>query len=186
MAENLRALSSDEVFEDHLRLARSISSRRTASATSRPTASSWSAGASSVDTTGCTSSPDCWPKSFRTRPIPTPTDWLRVGSRSWNGQPKPITLAYATELTRSSLRMAGSSRRPSTTPSSRRDRPAYRTRRPRAGRRPPSPLAQVVILAVIPQATANPNQTALNRNATQPDLARPNWTVETRRLAVSS
>jgi hypothetical protein len=29
-----------------------------------------------------------------------------------------------------------------------------------------------------------PNQTGLTRNATQPDLARPNWTVESRRLAV--
>ena len=43
-----------------------------------------------------------------------------------------------------------------------------------------------VILAVIPQATTEPNQTGLNRNAAQPDLARPNWTVENRRLAVIS
>jgi hypothetical protein len=34
-------------------------------------------------------------------------------------------------------------------------------------------LAQVVILAVIPQATTEPNQTALTRNAAQADLARP-------------
>jgi hypothetical protein len=32
----------------------------------------------------------------------------------------------------------------------------------------------------------NPNKTGLTRNAAQPDLARPNWTVETRRLAVTS
>jgi hypothetical protein len=47
-------------------------------------------------------------------------------------------------------------------------------------------LALVVILAVIPQATTAPNQTGLTRIAAQPDLARPNWTVENRRLAVIS
>jgi hypothetical protein len=35
-------------------------------------------------------------------------------------------------------------------------------------------LAQVVILAVIPQATTKPDQTALARMTSQPDLARPN------------
>jgi DnaK suppressor protein len=35
-------------------------------------------------------------------------------------------------------------------------------------------LAQLVILTVIPQATTEPNQTGLTRNAAQPDLARPN------------
>jgi SAM-dependent methyltransferase len=35
-------------------------------------------------------------------------------------------------------------------------------------------LALVVILAVIPQATTEPNQTVLTRIAAQPDLARPN------------
>jgi hypothetical protein len=44
----------------------------------------------------------------------------------------------------------------------------------------------LVILTVIPQATTEPNQTGLTRIAAQPDLARPNWTVETRRLAVIS
>jgi hypothetical protein len=44
----------------------------------------------------------------------------------------------------------------------------------------------VVILTVIPQATTVPNQTGLTRIAAQPDLARPYWTVETRRLAVIS
>jgi hypothetical protein len=34
-------------------------------------------------------------------------------------------------------------------------------------------LALLVILTVIPQATTKPNQTALTRNAAQPDLARP-------------
>jgi len=43
-----------------------------------------------------------------------------------------------------------------------------------------------VILTVILQATTEPNQTGLTRNAAQPDLARPNWTVENRRLAVTS
>ena len=46
-------------------------------------------------------------------------------------------------------------------------------------------LAQVVILTVIPQATTQPNQTGLTRSATQPALARPNRTVETKRLAVT-
>jgi hypothetical protein len=50
---------------------------------------------------------------------------------------------------------------------------------------PPS-LALLVILTVIPQATTEPNQTGLTRNAAQPDLARPDWTVENRRLAVIS
>ena len=39
-------------------------------------------------------------------------------------------------------------------------------------------LAHLVILAVIPQATTEPNQTGLTRIVAQPDLARPNWTVE--------
>jgi NAD(P)-dependent dehydrogenase (short-subunit alcohol dehydrogenase family) len=47
-------------------------------------------------------------------------------------------------------------------------------------RTPASSLAQVVILTVIPQATTEPNQTALTRNAAQPDLARPNGTVVNR------
>jgi hypothetical protein len=46
-------------------------------------------------------------------------------------------------------------------------------------------LAQVVILTVIPQATTGPNQTGLTRIIAQPDLARPAWTVENRRLAVT-
>jgi hypothetical protein len=50
----------------------------------------------------------------------------------------------------------------------------------------PSSFVLPVILAVIPQATTEPNQTGLTRNAAQPDLPRPNWTVETRRLAVIS
>ena len=37
----------------------------------------------------------------------------------------------------------------------------------------PAKLALLVILAVIPQATTEPNQTGLTRNAAQPDLARP-------------
>jgi hypothetical protein len=41
-------------------------------------------------------------------------------------------------------------------------------------------------LTVIPQATTAANQSTLNRISAQPDLARPNWTVETRRLAVIS
>ena len=44
----------------------------------------------------------------------------------------------------------------------------------------------VVILAVIPPSLTGPNQTALNRNTAQPDLPRPDWTVENRRLAVIS
>jgi hypothetical protein len=47
-------------------------------------------------------------------------------------------------------------------------------------------LAQVVILSVIPQATTAPNQTGFNRTSAQPDLARPNWTGLSRRLAVIS
>ena len=47
-------------------------------------------------------------------------------------------------------------------------------------------LALLVILTVIPQATTEPNETALTRIAAQPGLARSNWTVETRRLAVIS
>ena len=34
------------------------------------------------------------------------------------------------------------------------------------------------------QTVLDRTKTGLNRNATQPDLARPNWTVENRRLAV--
>jgi hypothetical protein len=45
---------------------------------------------------------------------------------------------------------------------------------------------QVVILAVIPPARTEPNQTGLNRNAAQADLAKPDWTVGIRRLAVIS
>jgi hypothetical protein len=37
-----------------------------------------------------------------------------------------------------------------------------------------------------PQTTTAPNQTGLTRIVDQPDLARPNWTVENRRLAVIS
>jgi len=40
---------------------------------------------------------------------------------------------------------------------------------------PASSLALVVILAVIPQATTELNQTALTRIPAQPDLARPYW-----------
>jgi hypothetical protein len=47
-------------------------------------------------------------------------------------------------------------------------------------------LALVVILAVIPPVRTAPNQTALTRISAQLDLARPNWTVENRRLAVIS
>ena len=47
-------------------------------------------------------------------------------------------------------------------------------------------LALLVILAVIPQATTEPNQTALTSIIAQPDLARPYWSVKTRRLAVIS
>jgi hypothetical protein len=59
------------------------------------------------------------------------------------------------------------------------------------GRAPPqrtltSSLAQVVILAVIPPVLTRPNQTVLTRMPAQPDLARPYWTVETRRWAVIS
>jgi hypothetical protein len=50
----------------------------------------------------------------------------------------------------------------------------------------PSSLAQLVILAVIPQATTEPTQTGLNRIAVCPDLARPNGTVKNRKLAVIS
>jgi hypothetical protein len=42
-------------------------------------------------------------------------------------------------------------------------------------------LALLVILAVIPQATTEPDQTGLARSAAQPDLARPE-----QRLAVIS
>ena len=51
---------------------------------------------------------------------------------------------------------------------------------------PPSSLAQVVILAVIPPGRTAANQTGLTGIVNQPDLARPNWTVENRRLAVIS
>jgi hypothetical protein len=50
----------------------------------------------------------------------------------------------------------------------------------------PSSLAQLVILAVIPPVRTRPKQTGLTKNAAQPDLARPDWTVENRRLAVIS
>jgi hypothetical protein len=43
-----------------------------------------------------------------------------------------------------------------------------------------------VILAVIPPGPTAPNQTPLTRKPTRPDLARPDWTVESRRLAVIS
>jgi hypothetical protein len=137
MAENLRARSSEEVFEDHLRLA---GEHRFEEDIERNV------------------SPDCVVLERRgvfrghdgvrelarlldeaTRRTPTRTDWLRVGSHSWNGRPKPITLACVTGLTRSSLRTAGSSRRLSTTPSSRHDLPLHCNRRPRRpGERSPA------------------------------------------------
>jgi hypothetical protein len=43
-----------------------------------------------------------------------------------------------------------------------------------------------VILAVIPQATTKPDQTALARIPARPDLARPYWTVENKISAVIS
>jgi hypothetical protein len=43
-----------------------------------------------------------------------------------------------------------------------------------------------VIPLDIPQAATEPDLTALTRIAGQPDLARPDWTVENRRLAVIS
>jgi beta-phosphoglucomutase-like phosphatase (HAD superfamily) len=49
-----------------------------------------------------------------------------------------------------------------------------------------SSLAQVVILTVIPPVLTGPNQTALTRIPAQPDLPRPDWTAENRRLAVIS
>jgi hypothetical protein len=39
-----------------------------------------------------------------------------------------------------------------------------------------------LILTVIPQATTEPNQTALTINAAQPDLARPDWTVREQKI----
>jgi hypothetical protein len=56
----------------------------------------------------------------------------------------------------------------------------------RAGRRAPSPLAQLVILSVIPPGPTAANQTALNGMPSQPELPRPDWTVEARRLAAMS
>jgi hypothetical protein len=47
-----------------------------------------------------------------------------------------------------------------------------------ASRAPPSSLAQVIILTVIPPGATGPNQTALTRKAPQPDLPRPYWTAE--------
>ncbi|HEU0127294.1 MAG TPA: hypothetical protein VFQ48_01605 [Pseudonocardiaceae bacterium] len=82
MAENLRARSSEEVFEDHLRLA---------------------AEHQFEEDIERNLSPDCvvlerrgvfrghdrvrelagyWPRNFPTRHTPTPTDWLQAGSRS--------------------------------------------------------------------------------------------------------
>jgi hypothetical protein len=43
-----------------------------------------------------------------------------------------------------------------------------------------------VVLSVIPPGPTAPNQTALTRTTAQPDLPRPSWTVENRRLAVIS
>ena len=47
-----------------------------------------------------------------------------------------------------------------------------------ASRAPPSSLAQVIILTVIPPGATGPNQTALTRKAAQSDLPRPYWTAE--------
>jgi hypothetical protein len=47
-------------------------------------------------------------------------------------------------------------------------------------------LPQQVIPAVIPQATTEPDQTRLTRNAAQPDLARTYWTGLSGRWAVIS
>ena len=49
-----------------------------------------------------------------------------------------------------------------------------------------APGTPAVIPLVIPPGRTGPSQTALNRIAAQPDLARPNWTVENGRLAVIS
>jgi hypothetical protein len=43
-----------------------------------------------------------------------------------------------------------------------------------------------VILVVIPPGRTAPNQTALNRISSQPDLVRRTWTVQSRRWAVIS
>jgi hypothetical protein len=59
MAENLRARSPEEVFQDHLRLAGQHRFEEDISATSRLTAPSWNAAASSVDATGCANWPGC-------------------------------------------------------------------------------------------------------------------------------
>jgi hypothetical protein len=48
---------------------------------------------------------------------------------------------------------------------------------------PPSSLAQVVILAVIPPGRTAANQTALNGMPSQPELARPYWSGLSGRLA---
>jgi hypothetical protein len=50
----------------------------------------------------------------------------------------------------------------------------------------PSLLAQLVILAVIPQDPTAANQTALNGMPSQPELPRPYWTGLSGRLAVIS
>jgi hypothetical protein len=57
---------------------------------------------------------------------------------------------------------------------------------PIRGRRIPSPVAQVVILAVIPPGPTAANQTTLNGMPSQPDLPRTNWTGLSGRLAVIS
>jgi hypothetical protein len=44
----------------------------------------------------------------------------------------------------------------------------------------------VVILGVIPLGTTAANQTALNGMPSPPELPRPDWTVESRKLAVVS
>jgi len=72
---------------------------------------------------------------------------------------------------------------PPTSSAGRTPLPGQPVRFPNRGRQECSLLAQVVILTVIPQATIEPHQTALTRNAAQSDLARPNWTVETSRIA---
>jgi hypothetical protein len=56
---------------------------------------------------------------------------------------------------------------------------------PSGGRRARSPLAQLVILSVIPPGPTAPNQTALNGMPSQPELPRPYWTGLSGRLAVT-
>jgi hypothetical protein len=58
-------------------------------------------------------------------------------------------------------------------------------KRRRSGRARQSAEMAVIPLDIPPILTA-PNQTALNRNAAQPDLPRPYWTVDSRRWAVIS